>query len=348
MRKTGTYYTAYGLKIAAISSKKLGDINEGSLKNNNLYNDKELNDDADLNWYDYGFRSYDPQIGRFPQLDPLTDDYAHYTPYQYAGNEPIANVDLDGLEEYKVLQAVVVKGFMHSAAPLANAGKAVATVALGGGKLLENLAVAGKSLLTIIGATASVALDNLTGGLANTEGIIANSGWVPSSQIGNWNNAVKSANSAFVAFGLGESTLGGGIAAGSVSLTAGTLGASIEISGPAFLFGAGMALHGVAVTSNAARNLATGNGIINSESRSNGGGSSSSQPKYKRSKPGVSGKEGAKDIPDWARGERPFEKESGKKFARRLLDKKYGGQNYKTGPGTEYNKIQKWGDRSFE
>src|SRR5690606_1419312 len=58
----------------------------------------ELWDDADLNWYDYGFRNYDPQIGRFPQLDPLTDDYPYYTPYQYAGNEPIANVDLDGLE----------------------------------------------------------------------------------------------------------------------------------------------------------------------------------------------------------------------------------------------------------
>lgn len=47
---------------------------------------------------DYGFRNYDAQIGRFPQLDPLTDDYPELTNYQYAGNEPIANVDLDGLE----------------------------------------------------------------------------------------------------------------------------------------------------------------------------------------------------------------------------------------------------------
>ena len=68
------------------------------MKNNHLYNDKELWVEADLNWYDYGFRNYDPQIGRFPQLDPLTFSYPHYTPYQYAGNEPIANVDLDGLE----------------------------------------------------------------------------------------------------------------------------------------------------------------------------------------------------------------------------------------------------------
>ena len=97
------HYYAFGLKIAAISSKKLGDINEGSLKNNNLYNDKELNDDADLNWYDYGFRSYDPQIGRFPQLDPLTDDYPELTPYQYGSNDPIANIDVDGLEGTSVV-----------------------------------------------------------------------------------------------------------------------------------------------------------------------------------------------------------------------------------------------------
>ncbi|MFX8254359.1 RHS repeat-associated core domain-containing protein, partial [Acinetobacter baumannii] len=73
------HYYAYGLKIAGISSKKLGDVNEGGLGNKNLYNDKELFDDADLNWYDYGFRNYDPQIGRFTQLDPLTWDYPELT-----------------------------------------------------------------------------------------------------------------------------------------------------------------------------------------------------------------------------------------------------------------------------
>jgi hypothetical protein len=59
-----------------------------------------------LGWYDYGFRSYDAQIGRFPQLDPLTDDYPELTNYQYASCEPIANVDLDGLEK----QIVTVAG----------------------------------------------------------------------------------------------------------------------------------------------------------------------------------------------------------------------------------------------
>jgi hypothetical protein len=69
---------------------------------------------------------------------------------------------------------------------------------------------------------------------------------------------------------------------------------------------------------------------------------------YKTPKSGVSGKEGAKDVPSWAKGERPKVHESGKDFAKRLLDKKYGEGNYDKGPGSEFNKIQKWGDRAFE
>ena len=91
-------YYAFGLRIAGISSRKFDSGVEGDLINHYLYNDKEFFEDADLGWYDYGFRNYDPQIGRFAQLDPLTWDYPELTNYQYASNEPIANVDLDGLE----------------------------------------------------------------------------------------------------------------------------------------------------------------------------------------------------------------------------------------------------------
>ncbi len=47
---------------------------------------------------DYGFRLYNPAIGKFLSVDPLAPDYPWYTPYQFAGNGPITNVDLDGLE----------------------------------------------------------------------------------------------------------------------------------------------------------------------------------------------------------------------------------------------------------
>ena len=49
--------------------------------------------------YDYGFRIYNPQIAKFLSVDPLTSSYPWYTPYQFAGNSPIVNVDLDGKEE---------------------------------------------------------------------------------------------------------------------------------------------------------------------------------------------------------------------------------------------------------
>ena len=49
--------------------------------------------------YDYGFRIYNAQLGKFLSVDPLTASYPWYTPYQFAGNKPIIAVDLDGLEE---------------------------------------------------------------------------------------------------------------------------------------------------------------------------------------------------------------------------------------------------------
>ncbi len=60
------------------------------------------------------------------------------------------------------------------------------------------------------------------------------------------------------------------------------------------------------------------------------------------------GKEAADDVPSWAHGKRPLTTENGRDFAKRSLDDKYGAGNYPTGPGSEFNKIKKWGDRAFE
>jgi RHS repeat-associated protein len=51
--------------------------------------------------YDYGFRIYDPRLGRFLSVDPLTRKFAMLTPYQFASNNPIWMVDIDGLEGTK-------------------------------------------------------------------------------------------------------------------------------------------------------------------------------------------------------------------------------------------------------
>ena len=61
------------------------------------YNGKERV--LDLNLYEYGFRWYDPQTARFIQVDPLAMQYPFKTTYDYAENDPIRYVDLDGLEK---------------------------------------------------------------------------------------------------------------------------------------------------------------------------------------------------------------------------------------------------------
>lgn len=55
------------------------------------------------NQIDYGTRVYDPRLGRFLSMDPMSKSFPWYTPYQFAGNKPIANLDLDGLEEKSYL-----------------------------------------------------------------------------------------------------------------------------------------------------------------------------------------------------------------------------------------------------
>ncbi|WP_159284602.1 RHS repeat domain-containing protein, partial [Tenacibaculum maritimum] len=64
------------------------------------FNGKEKDDEikGEGAQYDYGFRIYDPRLGKFLSTDPLFNTYPFYTPYQFAGNSPIMAVDLDGLE----------------------------------------------------------------------------------------------------------------------------------------------------------------------------------------------------------------------------------------------------------
>lgn len=55
--------------------------------------------------YDYGFRIYNPQLGRFLSVDPLFKSFAWNSTYAYAENSPIANIDLDGLEKKEQISA---------------------------------------------------------------------------------------------------------------------------------------------------------------------------------------------------------------------------------------------------
>ncbi len=58
--------------------------------------------------YAFEYRAHDPRIGRFLSIDPLANQYAHWAPYSFGGNQVISSKELEGLEpDVDVNQPVV-------------------------------------------------------------------------------------------------------------------------------------------------------------------------------------------------------------------------------------------------
>lgn len=74
--------------------------------NKYLYNGKEIQDET--GWYDYGARMYDPAIGTFHSVDPLTEKNHFQTPFSYAANNPIIYIDYNGEDPREVGKKVRV------------------------------------------------------------------------------------------------------------------------------------------------------------------------------------------------------------------------------------------------
>ncbi len=92
-RKISYSYYPFGMRQAAMSYQKSNVLQE---PNNYLYNGKELQTDFDLDWYDYGARFYDAQLGRFHSQDRFAEKYLSFSPYQYGANSPMLFVDING------------------------------------------------------------------------------------------------------------------------------------------------------------------------------------------------------------------------------------------------------------
>ena len=87
------------------------------LKYKYKYNGKELQDELGLNMYDYGFRNYDPAIGRWMNIDPLAEKYYSTSMYTYVDDNPISSFDPNGLliiNIYKTARSAT-KGNMEAA-----------------------------------------------------------------------------------------------------------------------------------------------------------------------------------------------------------------------------------------
>jgi RHS repeat-associated protein len=88
-----SHYYPFGLKITAISSRKLGDAENGSLQNRYGYQGDFAEEDEETGWNEFDLRNYDPQIGRWTGVDPY-DEYP--SPYTGMGNNPANLIDEDG------------------------------------------------------------------------------------------------------------------------------------------------------------------------------------------------------------------------------------------------------------
>jgi RHS repeat-associated protein len=88
-----THYYPFGLTMAGISSKAAG-----KLENKFKFNDgTELTSDFDLSLYETPHRGYDPQIGRFWQIDEFGEVFEEWSPYVFSLNNPISLNDPAGL-----------------------------------------------------------------------------------------------------------------------------------------------------------------------------------------------------------------------------------------------------------
>lgn len=71
-------------------------FNSSATSPENLYKYNGKEEQKETDWYDYGWRMYQPDLGRWFNVDPLSEDYLDFSPYHFSGNNPVRFVDVDG------------------------------------------------------------------------------------------------------------------------------------------------------------------------------------------------------------------------------------------------------------
>lgn len=88
------HYYSFGMRMEGTNAPFIG------VENKYKFSGKELDDELGLNEYDFGARMYDPAIARWGCVDPMADMAPNWTPFQYCYNNPIINIDPDGMYAY--------------------------------------------------------------------------------------------------------------------------------------------------------------------------------------------------------------------------------------------------------
>lgn len=85
-------YYPFGLRYNSYSR-------ENSLINKSkLFQGQEHVDDLGLNWDSFKLRNHQPDIGRFFNVDPLSEKFHYNSPYAFSENKVTAHVELEGAE----------------------------------------------------------------------------------------------------------------------------------------------------------------------------------------------------------------------------------------------------------
>ncbi len=91
LQERNTY--PFGLKHKGYNSN----IN-GKENNYQTYLGQEINKELGLDWLTFRYRNYAPEIGRFFGIDPISEDFLSISMYQFAHNNPVWKIELEGLE----------------------------------------------------------------------------------------------------------------------------------------------------------------------------------------------------------------------------------------------------------